>query len=181
MQCVVASVWLIVLASCSTLYGKVPRLILRKTSRLTQAVVFSRSHFLCGALLCNCSSAEREGLSIHVQRECSAEPFMPSILSLRILTSRPGCRLRFFITMQIRYSYEHTFVRQQTLCAENPVFEIVQEVVKVCTTGMFSRTFYAQHPVTKNLHISPPFLPTIFYRDANPVLLLAHLCTAVLI
>ena len=35
--------------------------------------------------------------------------------------------------------------------------------------------------VTKNLHIFPRFSPTIFYRDANPVLLLAHLCTTVLI
>ena len=42
-----------------------------------------RMHFLCGALLCNFSSTEHEGLSTHhVQRECSAEPFMPSILSL---------------------------------------------------------------------------------------------------
>ena len=46
---------------------------------------------------------------------------------------------------------------------------------------MFSKTLHAQHPVTTNLHISPRFLPTIFYRDANSVLLLAHLCTAVLI
>ena len=45
-------------------------------------------HFLCGALLCNFSSTEHEGLSTHVQRECSAEPFMRSILSLRIFTSR---------------------------------------------------------------------------------------------
>ena len=37
---------------------------------------------------------------------------------------------------------------------------------------MFSRTFYVQHPVSKNLHISPRFSPTIFYRDANLVLLL---------
>ena len=44
----------------------------------------------------------------------------------------------------------------------NPEFEIVQEIVKVCTTRMFSRTLYAQHPVTKNLHISPRFSPTIF-------------------
>ena len=107
-------VWLIVLASSSTLYGKVPRLIIKKTSRLTQAVVFFRRNFLCGALLCNCSSAEREGLSTHVQRECSAQP-------------------------------------------------------------------YAQHSVTKNLHISPRFSPTIFYRKANSVLFLAHLCTTVLI
>ena len=83
--------------------------------------------------------------------------------------------------MQIQYSYAHNFVQQETLCAENPVFEVVQESVKVCTTGMFSRTLYAQHPVTNNLHISPRFSPMIFYRDVNPVLLLAHLCTAVLI
>ena len=61
-----AGVWLVVLASSSTLYGKVPRLILKKRSRLTQQVVsFSRKHFLFGALLCNRSSAEREGLSTH--------------------------------------------------------------------------------------------------------------------
>ena len=36
----------------------------------------------------------------------------------------------------------------------------------ICTTGMFSRTLHAQHLVTTNLHISPRFSPTIFYRDA---------------
>ena len=45
-----------------------------------------------------------------------------------------------------------------------PGFEIVQESVKVCTTGMSSRTLYAQHPVS----ISPRFSPTFFYRGANP-------------
>ena len=45
---------------------------------------------------------------------------------------------------------------------------------------MFSRTLHAQHPVTTNLHISPRFSPTIFHRDGNLVLLLAHLRTAVL-
>ena len=50
-----------------------------------------------------------------------------------------------------------------------------------CPTGIFSRTFYAQHSVTKNLHISPRFSPTVFYQDANSVLLLAHFCTAVLL
>ena len=37
------------------------------------------------------------------------------------------------------------------------------------TTGMFSRTLHAQHPVTTNLNSSPRFSPTIFYRDANSV------------
>ena len=101
----VVGVWLVVLASSSTLYGKVPLLIVKKTNRLTQAVVFFRRHFLCGELLCNCSSAEREGLSTRLQRECAAEPFMRSILSLRIFTSIVGSHLRFFIAMQIQYSY----------------------------------------------------------------------------
>ena len=64
-----------------------------------------RRHFLCGALFCNFSTTEHEGLSTYVQRECSAEPFMRSILSLRIFTSSPGSRLRYFIKMQIQYSY----------------------------------------------------------------------------
>ena len=33
--------------------------------------------------------------------------------------------------------------------------------------------------VTKDINISPRFSPAFFYRDANSVLLLAHLCTAV--
>ena len=44
----VVGVWLgcVVLASSPPPYGKVPRPILKKTNRLTQAVVFSRRHFL---------------------------------------------------------------------------------------------------------------------------------------
>ena len=49
-----------------------------------------RRHFLCGALLCNFLSTEHEGLSTHVQREWSAEPFMLSILSLKIQTDSPA-------------------------------------------------------------------------------------------
>ena len=62
---------LVALASSLPLCGKVPRLILKKTNRLTQAVVFSRRHFLCGALLWNCSSAEREGLYIYACTKCN--------------------------------------------------------------------------------------------------------------
>ena len=79
----------------------------KEKNSLTQAVVFSRRHFLCGALLWNCSSAEHEGLSTHVQRECPAEPFKRSILSLRIFPSLPGSCLRFFIAMQIQSSWAH--------------------------------------------------------------------------
>ena len=88
-----AGVWLVVLASSSTLYGKVPRLILKKRSRLTQQVVsFSRKHFLFGALLCNRSSAEREGLSTHT---CVCVcvcvcAFLPFILEVKFV----GCTSR---------------------------------------------------------------------------------------
>ena len=54
-----------------------------------------RRHFLCGALLCNFLSTEHEGLSTHVQREWSAEPFMPSILSLRIFCTAVLSRCNF--------------------------------------------------------------------------------------
>ena len=40
-----------IIASSPPLHGKVPRLIRKKTNRLKQAVVFSRRHFLCRALL----------------------------------------------------------------------------------------------------------------------------------
>ena len=54
-----------------------------------------RRHFLCGALLCNLLSTEHEGLSTHVQREWSAEPFMPSIVSLRIFCTAVLSRCKF--------------------------------------------------------------------------------------
>ena len=96
-------------------------------------IVIFRRPFLCGALLCNCSSAEREGLSTHVPRECSAEPFMRSILPLRIFTSFPDSRLRFFIV--IKFSTPTSTPLYSSigeLYAQNPVFEIVhKESVKV--------------------------------------------------
>ena len=41
--------------------------------------------------------------------------------------------------------------------------------IYTCTTGMFSRTLHAQHPVTTTLNTSPRFSPTIFHRHANSV------------
>ena len=232
-------------------------MILKKTNRLTQAVVLFRRQFLCGVLLCNCSSAEREGLSTHVQRECSAEPFMrkhpvtknvhisprssPTIfyrdaksvfllahlcIAVLIGSMRRTLCSQLFMMRAWRSIYTYMYIgngQQNPLCVKScgskelsisPRFsptivdpdansvllrahlgtavnssvllrahlgtavETVQESVKVCTKGMFSRTIYAQHPVTENLHISPRFSPSIFYRDANSVLLLY---TAVLI
>ena len=113
----------------TVMYGKkLPSLILKKTNRLTQAVGFFRRHFLCGVLLCNCSSAERGGLFRH--NTCTTGIFTRTLyaqhpVSLRIFPSLPGSHLRFFIAMQIQYSYDRTFVQHavnsmsRILCVRN--------------------------------------------------------------
>ena len=71
------------------------------------------------------------------------------------------------------------------LYAQNPVFETVHgESVKVYLYNMYNgndqqNPLCVESCVTKELPISPRFSPTVFYRDANSVLLRAHLCTAV--
>ena len=144
-----------------------------------------RRHFLCGAFLCNFSSPEHEGLSTHVQRECSAEPFMGSILSLRIFTSRPGSRVRFFIEMQIHYPTStllYSIIIR--IYPQTPVLEIVHdESVKVYlhiyNGNVQQNPLCVESCVTKEFSRSPRFSSTIFDPDANSVLLRAHLCTAV--
>ena len=136
-----------------------------------------RRHFLCGALLCIFLSTEHEGLSTHhAQRECSAEYFMRSVLSLRVFTSRPGSRLRFLSrckfstpTCTLLYSSIIRFYPQ------NPVFEIVHDESVKVYLHMYNENVQ-QNPscaasyVTKDIHISPRFSPAFFYRDANSVL-----------
>ena len=172
--------------SSSTLYGKVPRLIIKKTSRLTQAVVVSEG-ISCAARCCVIFHRQsmKVHLHIHVQRECSAEPFMRSILSLRIFTSHPGSRLRFFIEMQIQYPTStplySSIIR---LYPQNPVFEIVHaESVKVYlhmyNGNVQQNPLCVESCVTKEFSMSPRLSSTVFDPDANSVLLRAHLCTAV--
>ena len=177
-------VWLVVLASSSILYGIVSCLIVKKTNRLTQAVVFFRRHFLCGALLCNCSSAEREGLSTHVQRECPAEPFMRSILSQRIFTPLPVLAYDFLSRCKFSTPTGTPLYRSTIrLYPQNPVFEIDrEESVKVYlhmhNGNVQQNPICVESCVTEKFAIPPRFSPTIFDPDANSVLL-AHLCTAV--
>ena len=143
-----------------------------------------RRHFLCGALWIF-SSTEHEVLSIHVQRKCSAEPFMRSILSLRIFTSRPGSRLRLFSRCQFITSTStllySSIIR---LYPQNPVFKIVHdESVKIYlhmyNGNVQQSPLCVESCVTKEFSMSPLFSSTIFYPDANSVLLRAHLFTAV--
>ena len=75
-------VWLIVLASSSTPYGKVPRLILKKTSRRTQAVVVSEGIF-CAARCCVTCYLQSMKVYLHMSNgNVQQNLFMPSILSL---------------------------------------------------------------------------------------------------
>ena len=71
-------------------------LILKKTSRRTQAVVVSEGIF-CAARCCVIFylQSKKVYLHIHVQREWSAEPFLPSILSLRIFCTAELSRCKF--------------------------------------------------------------------------------------
>ena len=173
-------VWLVVLASSSILYGKVPRLIVKKTNRLTQAVVFFRRHFLCGALLCNYPSAEREGLStrVELQRECSAEPFMRSILSLK--SSHLSPVLGYDFLSRCKFSTPPStplYSSIDRLYAQNSELEIVREESMKVYLHMYNGNFQQNPPccvescLTKEFAISPRFWPTIFDPDANSVLL----------
>ena len=176
-------VWLVELPSSSIMYWKVPRLIVKKTNRLTQAVVFFRRHFLCGALLCNCSPAERE-VYLHIcTTAMSAEPFMRSILSQRILTSLPGSRLLFFyrdansVPTSTPFFYSSSINR---LYAQNPVFKIVREESVEVYLHMHNENVQQNPPcvgscVTKEISISPQLSPTMFDPDANSILLRAPL------
>ena len=70
------------------------------------------------------------------------------------------------------------------LYAQNPVFEVVRdESVKVhlhmYNGNVQQNPLRVESCVTKKFSISLRFSPTIFYLDANSVLLRAHLCPAV--
>ena len=117
--------------------------IVKKTNKLAQALVFFRRHFLCGALVCNYSSAERE-VYLHmyngnVQQNPSCAACCHPVLAYDFLS-------RFkFSTVPTSTPFYSSINR---LYAQNPRFEIVrEESVKVsiytCTTGMFSRILYA--------------------------------------
>ena len=117
---------------------------------------------------------------------------MRSILSLSIFTSLLGSSLRFFIAIQIQYSYYHstpTFSLYSSsineLYAQNPVFEIVHDESVKVYLHMYNGNVQQKNPLcvescaTKDFSISPRFSPTIFDPDANSVFLRAHFCTAV--
>ena len=112
-------------------------------------------------------------------------------VSLRIITSLPGSRLRFssrckFSTPTINSTSLYSSSSINTLYAQNPVFEIVHDESVKVYPHMYNGGSVQQNPllsvescVTKEFSMSPRFSSTIFDPDANSVLLRAHLCTAV--
>ena len=74
------------------------------------------------------SSAEREGLSTHLQRECSAEPFMCSILLYHYGSSRLSPVLAYEFLSRCKFStLTSILLYSSRLYAQNPVFEKVNE------------------------------------------------------
>ena len=173
----------------NTVYGKVPRLIVKKTSTVTQAIVVFLRHFLSDALLCNCSSAEREGLSTHT---CTTGMFS------RTLHAQAFCHLKsLHLSLVLAYDFlSRCKFSTPTTCstplyrsinrlyAQNPVFETVHDESVKVYLHMYNGNVQ-QNPlcveccVGKKFSISPRFSPTIFDPDESSVLLRAHLCTAV--
>ena len=129
----------------------------------------SMSRTLCSKML----SEEREDLSTHVQRECSAEPFMRSIQFFHlspILAYEFLSRLNFstLISTPLYSSINRLY-------AQHPVFEIVhRESVKIYL-HMYNGNVQ-QNPLcaASCIFISPRFSPMIFYRRANSALYRGH-------
>ena len=156
-------VWLVELPSFSIMYGKVPCLIVKKTNRLTQAVVFFRRHFLCGALLCNCSSAEREVYLHKYNGNVQQKPLCAASCFTKEIPSLPGSRLRFFIAGHIQHRTVHRFLYtpaqvdehmySSRLYAKNPVFEFVhEESVKVYHLHMYNGNIQQNYLCVESCH-----------------------------
>ena len=111
--------------------GKVPRLILKKTNRLTQAAVFSRRHFLCGALLWNCSSAERYNfVCLNASRPSEHPPVRGNLfLTFSVLVANPenttlhGRQFRSWSAEQGKKEENKVIVQQNPLCLCQIFFE----------------------------------------------------------
>ena len=109
---------------------------------------------------------------------------MRSILLQRILAPLPGSRLRFYIDATSVPTSTPFYSSINRLHAQNPGFEIVrEESVKVYlhmhNGNVQQNPLCVESCVTNGFSISSRLSPTIFDPDANPVLVRAHLCTAV--
>ena len=159
MSCVVG-VWLVELPSSSIMYWEVPRLIVTKTNRVTQAIVCFRRHFLCGALLCNCSPAKREVYlhmySGNVSRTLHAQHSVTTNLNISPRFSPTIC-YRDADSVPTSSPFYSNIDR---LYAQNPVFKIVREESVKVNLQMYSgndqqNLLCVESCFTKEYSISP--------------------------
>ena len=68
---------------------------------------------------------------------------------------------------------------RRTLCSKIVHEESVKVYLHMYNGSVHQNPLCVESCVIEELSISPRFSPTIFYRDANSMLLRAHLCTAV--
>ena len=166
------------------MYGKVPRLIVNKTNRLTQAVVFFREHFC----------AERCCVIVHRQSvrsiyTCTTGMFSRTLHAQHSVTTNLKTSPRFSPTIFYRDANSVPtstpfYSSINRVYAQNPGFESVrEESVKVYlhmhNGDVEQNPLCAESCVTNGFSISPRLSPTMFDPDENSVLLRAHLCTAV--
>ena len=102
---------LVVLASSLPLYGKVPHLILKKTNRLTQAVVFSRRHIFCEARCCGIGHQQTVKVYLCTTRMFNRTLYAQHPVSQRVFLSLPGSHLRLFIAREIQHTTLHSFLK----------------------------------------------------------------------
>ena len=171
-------VWLVELASFSILYGKVPRLIVKKTIRLTQAVAFFESIFC--AELC-CVIVHRQSVKVYLHMYSGNVQENPSCVgSCHNESSRLSPVLAYDFLLRCKFSTPTStslYSSINRLYAQNPGFEIIrEESVKVYlhmhNGNVQQNPICVESCVTKECSISPR-------PDTNSVLLRAHLCTAV--
>ena len=171
-------VWLVELASFSILYRKVPRLIVKKTNRLTQAVAFFESIFC--AELC-CVIVHRQSVKVYLHMYSGNVQQNPSCVgSCHNDSSRLSPVLAYDFLLRCKFSTPTStslYSSINRLYAQNPGFEIVrEESVKVYlhihNGNVQQNPICVESCVTKEFSISPR-------PDTNSVLLRAHLCTAV--
>ena len=166
------------------MYGKVPCLIVKKTNRLTQAVVFFEGIFC----------AERCCVIVHRQSvrsiyTCTTGMFSRTLHAQHTVTTNLTTPPRFSPTIFYRDANSVPtstpfYSKINRLYAQNSGFEIVREESVKVYLHMHNGNVQQNPPcvescVTNGFSISPRLWPTMFDPDANSVLLRAHLCTAV--
>ena len=111
--------------------------------------------------------------------DASSVLYTTPLYSSRLYAQKTLCSKLF--PMQIQCSRAHLCTALDSIRRKPCVQNCSRERESLYNGNAQQNHLCAASCVTKDSPISPRFSPTFFYRDANSVLLLAHLCTAVVI